>query len=283
MKTLLNFAGLFAGMALAFTLTSCQDVVKLDVPPTQPLLAVDGAVTDQPGPYVVKLTQTAPYFINEAAPTVTGAVVVLTDNSGGRETLRERSPGVYVTTSAFRGRVGGRYQLAIDAQGEHYEASTEIRRAVGIDSVGTKYEAASGFIDGGYTILYNGQEPAGKGDYYRFEVFQNGVLRNKPADLFTRSDELVDGNYLRNLELNGGPGQVQFVKGDRVRVAVQSLPADYYYFLNELSTQINNAGLFAAPPANVRTNVRNLNANSSRKAVGYFAGYSVRADSLVIR
>ena len=283
MKSLLNFAGPLAVLTLALTLTSCQDVVKLNVPTGQPLLAVDGAVTDQPGPYVVRLTQTAPYFTNEAAPPVTGAVLTLTDDVGTRETLRERSPGEYVTTGTLRGRVGGQYKLAITAQGEQYEASTAIRRAVGIDSVGYKYEAASGFIDGGYTILYNGQEPAGVGDYYRFEIFQNGVLRNKPADLLTRSDELVDGNYLRDLELNGGPGQVQFVKGDRVRVVVQSLTADYYYFLNELSTQINNAGLFAAPPANVRTNVLNLNTSSPRKAVGYFAGYSVRADSVVIR
>ncbi|MDQ2770999.1 MAG: DUF4249 domain-containing protein [Bacteroidota bacterium] len=283
MKTLLTFAGPLAALALTLTLAGCQDVVKLNVPAGQPLLAVDGAITDQPGPYVVRLTQTAPYFTNEAAPAVTGAVVVLTDNNGGRETLREGRPGEYVTTGSLRGKVGGQYTLTIDTQGEQYAASTEIRRAVGIDSVGYKYEAASGFIDGGYTILYNGQEPAGVGDYYRFEVFQNDVLRNKPADLFTRSDELVDGNYLRSLELNGGPGQVQFVKGDRVKVEIQSITADYYHFLNELSTQINNAGLFAAPPANVRTNVHNLTPGSSRQAVGYFAGYTVRADSVVLR
>jgi hypothetical protein len=64
------------------------------------------------------------------------------------------------------------------------------------------------------------------------------------------------------------------VKGDTLRVELQSIPRDYYYFLNEMTTQINNVGLFATSPANVRTNVRNTQAGSSKTAVGYFAGYT---------
>jgi hypothetical protein len=33
----------------------------------------------------------------------------------------------------------------------------------------------------------------------------------------------------------------------------------------------------------VRTNVRNLDATSPKQAAGYFAGYTVRSDSLVIQ
>jgi hypothetical protein len=270
-------------VALAFTLTSCEDVVELTVPQGQPLLAVDGAVTDQAGPYVVKLTKTGPYFENQTPPPVTGAQLVLTASDGQTETLRERSPGVYATSGTLRGRVGSRYTLAIVVEGEQYQAETEIRRAQPIDSLRAEFRLEDGFDDEGWYILYNGQEPAGRGDFYRFKLYQNGVLRNRAEDLLVRSDELVDGNYLRAFELNEPDEDIFFTKGDRVRAEVLSLPADYYYFLNEVATQVNNGGQFATPPANVRTNVHNLNANSTKKAVGYFAGYSVRADSLVIR
>ncbi|WP_375437313.1 DUF4249 domain-containing protein [uncultured Hymenobacter sp.] len=282
MKILLSLLSL----AVALGLTSCEDVVDLTVPRTEPLLVVDGAVTDQAGPYVVKLTTTAPYFENQATPPVTGATLVLTSSDGQQETLREQSPGVYVSGGTVRGRVGSRYTLAIEAAGEHYQAETELRRPLPIDSIRAEYHQDNdpNFPVAGYYILYYGQDLAGKGDYVRFKVFHNGVLRNQPADLNVRTDELVDGTYFNGLNLTNDPeAGVPLRKGDRVRVEVSALTADYYRFLNEMRIQLNNTGLFAPPPANVRTNVRNLDATSPKKAVGYFAAYTVRADSLVIQ
>ena len=99
-----------------------------------------------------------------------------------------------------------------------------------------------------------------------------------------RSDELVDGRYIGAFELNNNQAEEEtFERGDTIRVEMNSLPRDYYFFLNEIVTQLNNTGLFAAPPANVRTNVRNVGSpDPNRQAVGYFAGYTVRQDSLVI-
>jgi hypothetical protein len=282
MKPLLFCLGLTAALGLG----GCEDVVDLTVPRTAPLLVVDGAVTDQPSPYVVKLTRTAPYFENQATPPVTGAQLTLASSDGQRETLREQRPGVYVSGGTVRGRVGGRYTLTIDAAGEHYQAETELRRPLPIDSLRAEYHrnGEPTYTRDGYYIFYYGQEQVGKGDYVRFKLFRNGVLRNEPADLQVRSDELVDGTYFRGLNLTPNPDRGgAFAKGDRVRVDVEALTADNYYFLNELRIQLNNSGLFAPPPANVRTNVRNLDANSPHRAVGYFAGYTVRTDSLVIR
>ncbi len=258
-------------------LTSCTDVIKLDLPQGQPLLAVDGAITDQPGPYVVRLSRTAPYFNPAALPRVTGAVLTLTDNQGGRETLRERGPGEYVI-SQLRGRVGGQYVLTIQADGQTYRAQTEIRRTMSIDSLGRRYIPETTLLDSvGYQVSYHGQELPGAGDYYRFKVYRNGRLWNRPLDLFVSSDELVDGNYLSFLFRDHS-----YPKGTRVRVEINSLPKDYFTFLTNLQTQLNNAGLFAAPPANVGTNVLNTSGGGPA-AVGYFAGYTVRADSLVMK
>ncbi|WP_046245389.1 DUF4249 domain-containing protein [Hymenobacter terrenus] len=270
-------------LAATFSLSACEEVIDVDIPEGQPLLVVDGAVTDQPGPYLVKLTKTVPYFDEQALPPVPGAVLTISDNEGNREILREQAPGVYATNT-FRGKIGNRYTLTIQAEGEEYQAETEIRRTPPIDSIRAEFREETTLDEEGYYVLYYGPELPGIGDYYRFKVFRNGRLLNRPSDLFVRSDELVDSRYIGAFELNNNQGEEEtFELGDSIRVEMNSLPRDYYFFLNEVVTQLNNSGLFAAPPANVRTNVRNVQPKSPRKAVGYFAGYTVRQDSLVIK
>ncbi|WP_310395869.1 DUF4249 domain-containing protein [Hymenobacter sp.] len=263
----------------AFSLSSCLDVVPLDVPKAQPLLAVDGYITDQNVPAVVTLTLTQAYFNEAALPPVLGAALTLTDDLGSSDVLREVSPGQYRGGGTVRGRIGGRYTLTIVADGQTYRAETEIRRTPPIDSIGLEFKAQQVGYDEGYYALYNGPELPGVGDYYRFRVYKNGGLLNKPDDLILTNDELVDGNYIGGVELNEDP----LKPGDKLKVELLSIPRDYFYFLNEVATQINNVGLFATSPANVRTNVRNTQAGSDKTAVGYFAGYTVRADSVVVR
>lgn len=257
-------------------LASCTDVVNVDLPDPVPQLAVDGTITDQPGPYTVRLTQTGPYFTKDELPPVRGAVLVLTDNEGARDTLREVAPGEY-RTRRIRGKIGNHYVLTIRTDGQEYRAATEIKRIPPIDGITQeRKQGETGYKDGYYTF-YNGPELPGTGDYYRFKIFLNGQLQNDPDDLVVRDDALVDGNYIGHVDLQNDPLQ----PGDSVRVQLVSLPEDYYYFLNEMFGQINNVGLFATPPANVRTNVRNTNA-AGPAAVGYFAGTAVRSASHVI-
>lgn len=263
----------------ALSLSSCLDVVPLDVPKAQPLLAVDGQITDQGTPAAVTLALTQAYFTDSPPPPVRGAVLTLEDDQGRRDALLETSPGQYRGSGAVRGRIGGRYTLTIVADGQTYRAETEIRRTPPVDSVSLEYKAQQTGYDEGWYALYNGPELPGVGDYYRFRVSKNGRLFNEPGDLIVRSDELFDGNYIQSIELNSEP----LVRGDRLKVELWSIPRDYFYFLNEMFGQINNVGLFATSPANVRTNVRNVQAGSNKTAVGYFAGYTVRADSVVVR
>lgn len=260
-------------------LSSCTDVVSVTVPQGQAQLAVDGAITDQPGPYTVTLSQTGAYFDTSALPPVTGAVVQLSGSDGTSEVLREQTPGTYATRT-LQGKIGTSYVLDIKAAGEEYQAATEIRRSPPVDSVTVVYrdKVQDGADTTGYYLVYHGPELPGRGDYLRFKRYKNGRLSNKPSNLTISSDELVDGKYL-NIEF----GNPTLQRGDRGTIEINSLPADYYHYLDELRTQTDNAGLFASPPANVRTNVQNVNSKSPKTAVGYFAGYTVRSGSVTVR
>jgi Domain of unknown function (DUF4249) len=264
-------------LLLTGLLSSCTDVVPIDLPEPEPQLAVEGNITDQPGPYTIRLTKTGAYFTKEELPAVRGAELVLADNEGHVETLQETAPGVYQTRN-IQGKIGNSYVLTIRAEGQEYRAATEIKRIPRIDGLTQQHKVGEPGWDDGYYGLYQGPELPGVGDYYRFKIWLNGELQNDPDDLTVRADEMVDGRYIGDIELNGDPLQ----PGDSMRVQLLSLPQDYYHFLNEMFGQINNVGLFSTPPANVRTNVVNVNA-AGPKAVGYFAGTAVRSAHMVIQ
>jgi hypothetical protein len=61
-----------------------------------------------------------------------------------------------------------------------------------------------------------------------------------------------------------------------------SITRDAFLFYSELQQQIFNGGLFANPPANVRTNVFNKNPGGPR-AVGWFGGAGVSSKEVIIK
>ncbi|HAK79512.1 MAG TPA: DUF4249 domain-containing protein, partial [Runella sp.] len=65
------------------TLTSCEDVVDLDVKSGPPQLVVDGWVTNQQTSQTIRLTESAGYFDNSPAKPVLNATVTVTDDKGG--------------------------------------------------------------------------------------------------------------------------------------------------------------------------------------------------------
>lgn len=270
MKKLLLFS------ALLLSLTACTDTIDVDVEGGETQLAVDGEITDQPGPYTIKLTETVYAFGSNTPPAVRGATVLLADNQGKVDTLRETSPGTYQTRN-LRGRVGNSYTLTIgNTRFGTFTAKTEIRRPTPIDSVYAEYrDIVPGTTSSGYLIRYNYTDPKGVGDNFRAKLYQGtgseaAKLLNKPFNLSFVQDIYNDGQTVKDVLTT----PERFEKGDRAVLVLASLTNDAYLFLNELQQQTNNGGLFANPPANVRTNIVNTDANG-KKAVGYFFGSAI--------
>ncbi|MGM9511682.1 DUF4249 domain-containing protein [Larkinella sp. GY13] len=263
---------------IIFVLTGCEDIISLKVTDSEPQLVIDGLITDQQGPYTVRLSTTAPYFANRATPPVEKARVILTDERGSTEMLTEKQPGLY-KTAEFQGRIGGNYTLSVQVAGETYTARTAINRVPDIDSIGTVFRPETDDRDAGYFLTFYGPELPGNSDQYRIKVFRNDTLLNNPElDLFFFTDDFIDGQYLNGLELSAGP----FQKGDRARVEIHSITSETYRFLVELQRQLRNDGLFASPAENVSTNITNTNTNG-KPATGWFGGSAVRSKTIQIR
>jgi len=108
----------------------------------QNALVVDGMITDQPGPYTVKLSRSSSVDAHEwlAYP---GCEMILICDDGASETLIEQSPGVYLSKpEGIRGEVGKRYKIRINTpEDQTYESTFELlKTAVELADVYTEEE-----------------------------------------------------------------------------------------------------------------------------------------------
>jgi hypothetical protein len=103
---------------------ACVEPLSVPTSISEPRLVVDALITDQPGPYTVKLFMSSNANQNLNKPNyVTHAKVTITDDLGHDEILIEGSAGQYHTT-AMQGTVGRKYQLFITtSEDKRYQSS----------------------------------------------------------------------------------------------------------------------------------------------------------------
>lgn len=107
-------------------LGACVDRLHFDIKKSNDYgIAVDGFVSDQPGPYQIRINRA---FDIESIETIKIPVsvkhLILSDNKGTSEELKEINSGIYETNAAgIRGQVGKVYTLRIElTDGKIYES-----------------------------------------------------------------------------------------------------------------------------------------------------------------
>ena len=115
-------------------LDACIDPFDIELSALDARLTVEGMITDQPGPYTVKIFRAAA-LDNQLDQTnwVTKAAVTIYDDTGFSETLKEISPGNYQTAvDGIQGVAGRTYFIKIiTSQEEIYESQPEKLLPVG--------------------------------------------------------------------------------------------------------------------------------------------------------
>lgn len=126
-------------------LDACVDRLQFDVPDVEGTLIVDGYISDQPGPYQVKLVllSKASGIVN-FGKIVTAKRVTLFDDVGNSEELRNQGKGVYATdSSGMRGVVGRKYHIKVELpEGTIFESEPDEMKPTGsIDSIYYQFES----------------------------------------------------------------------------------------------------------------------------------------------
>lgn len=259
----------FALTAMFLLGTSCQKVIDVDLNDSESAYIVSGEITDAEGPYSISITRSKNFDEDNNFPVVTGAVVIVTDVTGGVvDTLDDVGNGIY-KTSAIEGVAGHTYQLNIYTGGRSFSSvSTMPLQAVDID---TLYMKRSDFGGDDYYMVPVYTDPAGFGNNYLLRQYVNGqVIKGSRA----RNDEVTDGEtsefpfYYNTDEEEGNP----IIKnGDVIKVELLTTDKGVYEFYRTLDETIDqNSGTPANPLSNIKGG-----------AIGVFNAARIRTKSAI--
>lgn len=265
----------FLAAATVLLTAGCEKVVTLDLKASAPRLSIEGNLADDGQPCTVLLARSVDYTETNTFPAVSGAVVTLSDDAGGLETLRETStPGQYRGRTLL-GQSGRRYTLRVETDGQTYVAASTLPAPVvpltGLRAqkslIGTSIQALPEYLD-----------PAGPRNYYLFRQYRNGLL-NKAV--YLQNDEFTDGKpNVRGLGAGGGGGggsteADKLVAGDSLRVEMQNVDVDVYEYFRTFNLTLQGGGTAAAAPTNPKSNF-------SGDVLGYFSAHSVRRRTILV-
>jgi len=267
--------GALAAYAATTLFFGCQKVVSIDLNNANPRLVIEGVVTDQAGPYSVKLSKSADYFAPTLYyPPVSGAVVVLADNFGQVDTLKESISGTYLS-STLLGVGGSSYSMFVSVDGDQYNAASSMPKKVFIDTLYALARNASRGEGPGYDIYVGFKDPPEPGNYYRINATSSVVIPTDSIDgrryrLFT--DKFTNGNEMVE-RIRAGR---LVTAGDTITVSLCSIDEAAYNYFNTLNDILmSDRAPTSLSPANPTTNISN-------GSLGYFAAYTVDTKQIVL-
>lgn len=254
--------------------TSCEKEIDLDLEDQSGQIVIEGNITDQAGPYFVKITKSVAFTQANQYPVVTNAQVVLSDNTGQTETLQYAGNGNY-KTSTFVGHPGRIYTLTINTEGKQYTAQSTMPQAVSFDGL----EQDSFLVAGqtSYTLLPLFVDPATLGNRYLFVY----TVNSNPKKFFSEFSDNVNNGLPNQRPLllpndDSNANDIKVVAGDVIHVEMQCIDDKvytYYSALLQLSGSGPGGGITPAnPPSNI-----------SNGALGYFSAHTVRTRTAVIQ
>lgn len=258
-------------MITIFVVTGCEKIINVDLVESKPQLVIEGLITDGTGPYTIKLSKTGSYFNQPALPMVSGAVVVISDNLGTKDTLKEAKPGIYLT-SKVQGIPGRTYNLSVLSENIRYTGSSTMFSHVAIDSLKLRKSYSEGIAIGSdgqqnarVEIHCFFRDPLEK-NYYRAYIYTNG---NRGYEDY----KLYDDQYT-----NGKQTDLQVKRahiGDKIRVDLFSLDKSTFEYYRTFNDLIHSNPIFGSTPMNPNTNLTN-------GALGFFGACAISTKTIII-
>jgi hypothetical protein len=250
---------------------SCKKVVTLKLNTVPAQIVIEGEITNLPGPYTVSISQTVGFYEDNTFPPVSGASVIISDNTNGMtDSLTELTPGTGIYSTFYMvGIPGHTYTLSVTSQQKNYTATSTMPMPVPLDSI--TFSQLSGFGNKQVDAIANFQDPPGITNYYQFVEFVNGTQITK--DIFVFDDRLSDGKYINNTLYNDTSYLFQ---GDEVQVNMYCIDENVYNYFYQL-IQSGGTGAFSttASPANPTSNISN-------GSLGYFSAHTVSSKEAVV-
>jgi hypothetical protein len=267
---------------------SCEKTVHITLAGAPPQLVVEGAIETNVPPYVI-LTSTISFFstlnlttlensfIHNANVQVSDGTSTITLKEYAIDTGNNNKFYVYSVdttnlSNIMLGQVGRIYTLTIMYNGNTYTSVTKIPAVKGVDSLWFGTPINSNYPDSARQLFANYSDPDTIGNYVRYFT-QRDHEAFYPSGIFT--DELVNGQLVKNIALYAGyldstnakgDSLRFFYPGDSVRLKWCEIDKGVYTFWNSELFAQNSTGNPFSSPINVQSNISN-------NALGIWAGY----------
>jgi hypothetical protein len=254
---------------ISFLFISCEKAVDLKYKDNQSMVIIEGNITNEPGPYFVKITKSITLSDTGNYPAIDNAIVTISDNAGNSETLTPQGNGRYRANTLI-GVPGRMYSLTVNADNQIYTAQSTMPQPVLFDSIKVEQFAFGGEIERNIIPVYT--DPVAKGNNYRFKIFVNNKLINQH---FVQNDEVTNG-IINTMRLEIDDNTVTLKPGDSITLEMQCIdkkPALYYTTLALMGDTGPGGG---TTPNNPPTNISN-------GALGVFSAHTVQERAKVLQ
>jgi hypothetical protein len=235
---------------LSCLLFSCSEEFVLNIPDNNKRLVLEGAITNEEGPYFFKLSFSQNLSINKDNSGITDAFFVISDDVGISDTLKllptniQRHPkwyyyfitvkkysgvsdtirltggdttilrGVYYTTK-IQGRPGNQYSLKIIYKNSTIQASEEMPYVPAIDSVQFREQFLEKDSQNYYVPFLYFKEPQDQTNFYMFNFgsdnLYNLIYSSARVWNFSILDDTFLTEYVNGFNLDDGASPVGFL------------------------------------------------------------------------
>lgn len=249
MKNSLKISFLFA----ILTLVSCQKVIDIDLKDSEPVYVIEGEVNEGDSLHAIYITKSVKFGSNNTFPNVSGAIVIIADDLGNSEVLKEEKAGKYVSSEfKIKGMVGRTYSLKVLVNGKTFESTSRIPTKVSLDDILMIDNNFAG--NGAKSPVPVRFDPAeGKPNNYLFDLY---IKRMKDDKGWVRdSGVLILDDVYSDGVITQQPifGSIRFFSpGDSIKMTMKCIDRDIYKYFYSLSLNGPNG---AATPANPVSNI----------------------------
>lgn len=239
---MLRHTRVFPFLISLLVLSSCEDVIELDLDSAATQLVIEGTLDAGTQIATVHLTQTNDFY-DQAPPTgVTGAVVLLQNQSGVEYRLLETATGTY-TAENIVANPEDQFTLSIEMEGQSYEATATVPQVVPLAAIETLEGGRvpfGGSEEGNIQLSANWEDPAGTENFYRLRSYVDGVLQT--ANYTVLSDNAFgDGNDFTV------PLRERFNENTTVTLELLSTDETYYNYFLQVSSVASEGGAATTP------------------------------------
>lgn len=262
-------------LMLLMFLASCTQVIELDLNNSEPQTVIEGNISTGGDSTLIRITQSVNFDDSNNFPLVQGAIVTVSDDAGNSETLTEKTPGNY-SSSTFSGISGRTYSLNVNAGGKTFSSQSTIPAQVNFDSLIVEKNTTTGGggpgggANGGtsYDIIVQYTDPTAETNYYRFVEYHNGEPQ---GSIFVYDDRLSNGN---SVSTNLISFDRKLNTGDTLTIVMQCIDKPVYDYFNSFGN------LFGGPqnastPANPYTNIVG-------SKLGYFSAHTSQVKKFIV-